>query len=333
MKSDSPRSAAKKFVKSGKKRQLDPKCISSGRYATIASSLEIFPSEGVSGRVAIQKFKQAIADLLLSIPEGAQASVITELPTSVRFKLVVPAIDQASLDIGHSYCLEENTDSVRLAKSSNEHLMKNDPIAYSIEASSQAEAERIAEAAGKTGIKAIEVGKQLVAQVETNATPLEVAQRDLALSPDEKVSRKTYGRATGPQRTIRFSTLGEKTIGGGHLIPSHLHSESTFSLTGCRLLPGGKNGGFYLEENPADPEWIRLSGIQSTHFELIADKGSSEMELLGHALASNQLVDIDVCIGERVTNKRRKLVPLRIRNRADVIANVLDRLALLAEES
>jgi hypothetical protein len=48
-------------------------------------------------------------------------------------------------------------------------------------------------------------------------------------------------------------------------------------------------------------------------------------------LASNHPVDIDVCLAEKISKKQRRLAPLNIRNRSEIIARTRDRLELLEE--
>ena len=55
------------------------------------------------------------------------------------------------------------------------------------------------------------------------------------------------------------------------------------------------------------------------------------MFLLRLAEATNQLVDVDVCIKERMSTKGRRLVPLRVRNRSAIMVAIKDRLEVIGE--
>lgn len=94
----------------------------------------------------------------------------------------------------------------------------------------------------------------------------------------------------------------------------------------------GKNNSRYLQGNAEDPEWQRL--IEWSGFvvdELDGDEASDEMFLLRLAEATNQLVDVDVCIKERMSTKGRRLVPLRVRNRSAIMVAIKDRLEVIGE--
>lgn len=330
-----------------KKRSLDLESLASNRYGVVAAIETQWPAHPVKHSTAIQQMKQAFADLKRIRPEIASCEVVVDLPPTLRFKLVVPSTTQGALDVNGAVVSSSKTSGGTPTEGAganncehrnaaiNSKDVRSNPNggpSRTIEATALAEAEQLAATAAIVSLSAVDVGGNVIRQVKNGNVSLEDAAKEFARSPDEKVSRHSYARAAGPAQTIRYAQLGERTLGGGHIVSADLHSSDTFSLKGCRLLPGGRDGGLYLEGNPSDPEWNRLSTSHPSCNLLSGDKGGYAMQLLGYALASNMPVDIDVCLSERIKNRRRRLVPLLVRNRSGIISGVRDRLELLEEE-
>ncbi len=334
----------KRHQNNTKKRSLDLESLASNRYGVVAAIETQWPAHPVKHSTAIQQMKQAFADLKRIRPEIASCEVVVDLPPTLRFKLVVPATTQGALDVGGAVVSSSETCKATPTEEAGADLRNavfgskdvrstpNGGPSRTLEATALAEAEQLAAIAARVSLSAVDVGGNVVWQVKNGNVSLEDATKEFAKSPDEKVSRQSYARAAGPAQTIRYAQIGERTLGGGHIVSADLHSSDTFSLKGCRLLPGGRDGGLYLEGNPSDPEWNRLSTSHPNCNLLSGDKDGYAIQLLGYALASNLPVDIDVCLSERIKNRRRRLVPLLVRNRSEIIGGVRDRLELLEEE-
>ncbi|MFH2089046.1 MAG: hypothetical protein ABIK82_15475 [Pseudomonadota bacterium] len=335
MKKNSESKPRKKYLRNSRMRKLDLKCLQTNRFGVVSSTDAAFPGHAVTLASAIQQLNQAGADLKRVCPQTAYGEVIIELPARCKLKLVVPATDQGSLDVARNpeHPVDAVTNEDQTSKDSDQvELSNHREPSLPIAESSLAEAQKIAECASKISMAAVDVGNQLVDQAEASSITLEDAVAKLAESPDEKVSRNSYGRSGGQAQTIRYSALGERTLGGNHIVAADALSTDTYSLAGCHLIQGRRNGGYILEGNSHDPEWIRLSLLQLGEIEVVDDKNTREMELLGYALTSNHTVDIDVCLAEKIRNKRRWLKPLAIHNRSEIIARTRDRLDLLEED-
>jgi hypothetical protein len=330
-----------------KKRTLDLESLASNRYGVVAAIETQWPAHPVKHSTAIQQMRQAFADLKRIRPEVANCEVVIDLPPTLRFKLVVPSMTQGALDINGAVVSSSKTggattvedvfanhcgDRNAVFSSKDVSSTPNGGPSRTLEATALAEADQLAAIAAKVSLSAVDVGGNVVRQVKNGNVSLEAAIEEFAKSPDEKVSRQSYARAAGPSQTIQYAQLGERTLGGRHIVSADLHSSDTFSLKCCRILPGGRDGGFYLEGNPNDPEWNRLSANHPNCNLLSGDKDGYVMQLLGYALASYLPVDIDICLSERIKNRRRRLVPLLVRNRSEIIGGVRDRLELLEEE-
>jgi hypothetical protein len=334
MKNDSSSKPQKKYLKNSKKRKLDLRCLESNRFGVVSSTDATFPGHAVKLSSALQQLSQAGADLKRVCPGVAFGEVIVELPARCKLKFVIPAMDQGALDVEGDFgsskipIYDENQAS---KVTSEEAPTTRGRHSLTIEETALAEARRIAEAASRISMAAVDVGNQLVDAAEKKNLALEDAVEKLAESPDEKISRNSYGRAGGQEKTIRYSALGERTIGGNHIVVADLLSTDTFSLHGCKLTQGKRKGSYRLEGQPDDPEWIRLKQLDLDEFDLFDLKETPAMELLGYALTSNHIVDVDVCLAEKVSKKQRRLAPLKIRNSSNIIARTRDRLELLEE--
>lgn len=334
MKKDSMSKPQKRHLKNSRKRKLDLKCLESNRFGVVSSTDATFPSHAVKLSSAIAQLNQAGADLKRVCPQMAYGDVIIELPTCCKLKFVVPATDQGALDIESNIGASINT--ITVGDQASKVSDQDGPLSHgrpslSIEETALVEARGIAEAASQISMAAVDVGNELVDQVERNSLALEDAVEKLAESPDERVSRNSYGRSSGQVQTIRYSALGERTLGGNHIVAADLLSTDTFSLTRCKLMQGGRKGSYRLVGRSDDPEWIRLKHLHLDEIDLFDVKETPMMELLGYALTSNHTADVDVCLAEKVSKKLHRLAPLKIRNRSEIIARTRDRLELLEE--
>ncbi len=336
MKKQSQSKSQKKSPRLRKKRRLDLKCLESKQYGVLSSTESNFPGHAVTLTYAIQQLKQDGADLKRVCPQSALGEVIIELPPRCKLKFAIPAQRQGALDIvGKLGALSsDNTDADReqasMATDESNSISDGRPP-RSIEETALLEVQRIAETAARISMAAVDVGNQLVARAEKHSIALEDAIEQLAESPDEKVSRNCYGRAGGQEKAIRYAAWGERTVGGNHTVAADLLSTDTFSLTGCKLMRGKRTGSYRLVGQPDDHEWIRLCRHDLDEADLFDLTETPLMELLGYALTSNHPVDIDVCLAEKFSKKQRRLAPLKIRNRCEIIARTRDRLELLEE--
>lgn len=336
IKKQSQSKSQKKHPRTSKKRKFDLKCLQSNRYGVVSSTDSNFPGHPVTLSYAIQQLTQAGADLKRVCPQTAYGEVIIELPPRCKLKFAIPAMDQGALDVegelGFSANKNTDGDQEQASMVTNEGgSMSLGRPSRSIEETALLEARRIAETASKISMAAVDVGNQLVDRAEKHSLALEDAIEKLTESPDEKVSRNSYGRAGGQEKTIRYSAFGERTIGGNHTVAADLLSTDTFSLAGCELMRGKRTGSYRLEGRSNDPEWNRLCQHGLDKIDLFDLTETPLMELLVYALTSNHPVDIDVCLAEKVSKKQRRLAPLKIRNRCEIIARTRDRLELLEE--
>jgi len=327
-----------------KKRPLDLQCLATNRYGVVASTTVDSPGHPVKYPVQMQRLRQAAADLRKVRPDGSHCELVIEFPTNTVLKLVVATTAQGSLlaraenELPSILPPEAGTD-IETERANTDSGVASDGARQgkravpSIAATALAEAEQLAAAAASISMAAVDVGHRVVDMAEKRRLTLEEAVAEFSTSPDEFVSRKTYARAGGPSQTINYSTIGERVLGGGHKVSAELHSANTFKLRRCHLAPGGRDGSFLLEGKDDDPEWQRLSDLYSCEFHLGGSKDSLAMQLLGYALASNSMVDVDVCISERASTKFRKLIPLAIHNRSEIVAGARDRLEFLEESS
>lgn len=313
-----------------KKRPLDMECLAANRYGVVASTGVSWPGHPVKFDTAIQKLRQAAADLKRARPEGSHCEVVIDLHLDTPLKLVVAATTQGAL-VGN---VDQNPNGQNIVNAIGSKEVESDsgPRHVSIDASALAEAEQIAALTAKISIGAIDVGNSIVRKAEEHGLTLENAAQEFTRSPDENVSRKTYARAGGPTQVIRYS-LGERALGGGHKVSKDICSTDTFSLRHCQLIPGGRDGGFVLRGKDSDPEWRRLTDQYPALNILVGNRNSKAMQLLGYAMSSDILVDVDVCLSERVGTQRQKLIPIIVRNYAEIITGVRDRLEILEEGS
>lgn len=302
--------------------------IRSGHFAVICSASVRPPQHPITLDNYLQNLEDVRRDLDKNNSAAVDTTVILDETPEITLKLAVtmknqgaliaPNDDESPVDIGN---LATPTSSLSLTKQNG----------LSLEASAVAEAEQIAQACARLSKGAIDVANTLVERAEREHLSIESASPTFAASPDENISRNAYCRARGPEQTLSF--LGEERIlGGGHAIPNQLYSKETFSLTQCRVAISHKNNRRYLKARVDDPEWLRLiRSFPMAVEELDGDLESDEMYLLRLAEASNQLVDVDVCLTEKVVTKKRRLVPLRVQNRAAIKDAINERLEVIEE--
>ncbi|MBI3093484.1 MAG: hypothetical protein HYY97_01280 [Rhodocyclales bacterium] len=325
-----------------KKRHLDLECLAANRYGVVGSTAIAWPGHPVKFSTGIHRLRQAASDLRKVQPDGSHCELVIDFSLNTILKLVVAGTAQGSLitniesETASAFSPEgvASTGQSRSETDSNGSTDKSRQIANpapSIEATALLEAGQIATATAKISMAAVDAGNSMVRTAEERGITLEEALTAFAKSPDELVSRRTYARAGGAAQTITYSSLGERELGGGRKVPAELHSINTFKLRRCQLTPGGRDGSFLLAGKDDDPEWQRLTDDSSSEFLLSGDKDGVAMQLLGYALASHSLVDVDVCLAERAGTKRRKLVPLVVHNRPEIVAGARDRLEFLEE--
>lgn len=305
--------------------------IKSGHYAVICTAKAAAPGHPVSFGYLVEQLQKVWRDLKKHNSATAGAAVVVEDLPDITLKLVVPRKTQGALIArGDEHCIAgmEGSAGPSVFAPLNGQV-GGSPL--TLEESAMVEAEEIARAAARVSKGAIDAASTIVEKAEQESLSVETATPAFAASPDERVTRNAYCRARGGEQILSF--LGdERLLGGGHAIPNQLYSQATFALTQCKVAIFGKNNSRYLQGNAEDPEWQRL--IEWSGFvvdELDGDEASDEMFLLRLAEATNQLVDVDVCIKERMSTKGRRLVPLRVRNRSDIMVAIKDRLEVIGE--
>ena len=296
--------------------------IKTGHYAVICSGTTGSPGHTVGIGYLFDRIQKLCSDLTKNVSCSASTAIVIEEMPNIVLKLAVPRKRQGAL-------MSVVDAPATPGSAGSGALTSRTENASTIEQSAMAEAEAIARAAIQRTKGAIDAADALVERAESESLSLEEAIPTFAASIDETVTRNTFCRARGPEQVISF--LGdERTLGGGHDIPNQLFSRATFSLANCRVASWGKSHGRYLLGNAHDAEWQRLvewSGIVVD--QLDGDEDSNEMLLLRLAEAINQPVDVDVCVKERTATKGRRLVPLEIRNRSEIIAALNERLELM----
>jgi len=310
---------------------LEFEAIKLGQYAVTYTTTAKSPGHPVSFGYHIERLQKAARDLTNHNSTAAGTTIVVEEIPDITLKLVVPRKSQGAL----------------IARGGEPHVAENpvsggasslDPMGgqsggnnLTLEVGAMMEAEEIARASARISKSAIDVADTLIEKAEQESLSIEMADPVFAASPDERVSRIAYCRARGAEQILSF--LGDdRALGGWHLIPNHLYSQGTFALTQCKVAISGKNNSRFLQGSAQDPEWQRLIEWSSPLVdELDGDDESDEMFLLRLAEATKQLVDVDVCVKEKVASKVRRLVPLRVRNRASIMAAIKERLEVIDE--
>lgn len=305
--------------------------IKSGYYAVICTATAAAAGHPVSFGYVVDLLQKVWRDLKKHNSASAGAVVVVEDMPSIALKLVVPRKSQGALMVrSEEHCVAGGGDSA--GPSAVAPLVGQvGRNTLTLEESAMAEAEEIARAAARVSKGGIDVARSIVEKAERESLSAEAAIPAFAASPEETISRNAYCRARGAEQILNF--LGdERLLGGGHAVSNQLYSEATFALTQCKVAISGKNNGRYLLGSAEDPEWQRL--IEWSNFvvdELEGDEASDEMFLLRLAEATHQLVDVDVCIKEKVSTKGRRLVPLHVRNRSVIMTAIKERLEVIDE--
>lgn len=305
--------------------------IKSGQYAVICTATALVPDHPISFGYLLEQLQKVWRDLKKHISAPAGALVVVEEMPSITLKLVVPRKSQGALMMHNGeHGVTDLDDSAGPFVLASE-VGQAEQNALTLEQSAMLEAEEIARASARFSKKSIDVASSLVKKAEQESLSVEAATPEFAASPDERVTRSVYCRARGPEQALSF--LGdERLLGSGHAISNRLYSQATFALTQCKVAISHKSKSRYLQGGAEDPEWQRL--IEWSGFvidELDGEEAADEMFLLRLAEASNQLVDVDVCIKEKTATKGRRLVPLRVRNRSAIRLAINERLEVIDE--
>ncbi|MCX7176060.1 MAG: hypothetical protein NT159_19475 [Proteobacteria bacterium] len=330
----------KRLRSNRKKRYLDQKCLTEGRYGVIMSTGVEGSGHPIMFETAIQKLRKAKGDLESSNPNLVHGEVVIDLPLNLPLILIVPATPQGDLiSTAEKGASEHRTaDNVRHMDDSGtgvggpeDRLGKATGGPSTIEDTALAEAEHLAAMAAKISMAAIDVGDNMVSRAEKHGLSLEEATEELSRSPDATVSRKSYVRSTGPTQTIDYPIGGERVLGGGHKVSGDLISGENFKLRGCEVAIRGNDGSFHLMGRDDDPEWTRLKETGAAWAAVDGEEDNVAMGLLWFAFASALKVDVDVFLSEKAGTKRRRLVPVNVHNRLAIIAGARDKLLLLEE--
>lgn len=314
-----------------KKRQFnafDAKAIKDGHYAVICTAITKAQGHSITYEQFLEHLKRVWRDLTKHNSTKAGAMVVLDEMPEIYLKLVAPMKTQGALiALDDEHGSTGTGTSVAPPAYAPLDRQGNSPL----EASAIAEAEEIARTCARLAKGAIDAADVLIKRAEQESLSIESASSDFAGSPDEKITRETYGRAQGPEQKLSFS--GDvRILGGRHTTPKLLHSKATFELTQCKVAISRKNNCCHLHGHADDPEWQRLikwSGYMVD--ELDGDATSDEMYLLRLAEVSNQLVDVDVCVTEKPSSKKRRLMPIRVRNRAAIRLAINERLEVIGD--
>ena len=294
------------------KRPLDLAGLRAGHFATIADMS--LPASGIPvvPEVFITKFRQAVADLKNTCPRNAPFNVIVDWPSDIRLRSVVMALPQGALvpddEVASPTCADHRK----------------------LETTALAEAEEIAATARGVSRAAIDIGNEVATEGERRQIPLDEVGQTMAASPDECVSRKTYGRARGPEAHIHYPDGNYRTVGGAKPIPAITHSDEIFHLQGCSLKPT-KRGELELIALGPHEDWHRLQAY-APGVNLVKGEGDSPIQnSLIVAAKAGIRVDLTVCVTEKIATRERWCTPVAIQNKDEVFLQVREWLAFLQE--
>jgi len=316
-------------MKNNPRSAIEFETIKARHYAVICTAKPQLPAHPVTISYLMERLQQTWNDLKRHIAGSGYTEVIIEEIPHIVLKLVVPTKPQGALMgvVTHEFpndpaFSDGEFNDARIAKMSTTPLQE----------SALAEAEARSKFFSKQSKAAIDIAQKIVEQAEKESLSIEEATPAFSVSPNENISRRAYCRSRGHEQIISF--LGDdRALGGGHNISNYLNSQATFSLTNCKVrrMANGKNQ--YLIAGENDSEWQRLIDWSGGAIdEIEGDDASNEIFLLRSAEITNQSVDIDVCVGEKVSMKRRKLVPLNIRNQSAILASLKERIELIESQ-
>ena len=314
--------------------RLDLENLENHRYATIASVTLDAPSHPVFFEGMLSSIRQAKTDLLKVRPYYSRAQVIVFLVGRLTFQLVVPATLQGALfsntvvngkDRGQSIDSEQSGDS---KVSPNASPSARLPL--SLEESALKEAEQIAAASAEISMRSVDVGNLAASKTALQTLSLEETLIEFAQSPCEKVSRNIFVRARGPVQTIRYSK-GKKTVGGNCAVASRSFSAETFILKGCSISHSTQAGYLQLTTPAGEPGRTKLSERFPGTLLILNSKDDQIVRFLKYAEVNSLMVDLEVCVSEKVSTRRRTLIPLRLFNKAEILAYAREDLELLEE--
>ena len=303
--------------------------IKARHYAVICTAKPQVPGHPATISYLIECLQKTWNDLKRHITGSGDTEIIVEEIPDIVLKLVVPTKPQGALMsvVTHDFLNDpapsdgEHNDA-QIAKMSEPPLLE----------SAMAEAEALSKFLSKKSKTAIDIAQKIVELAERESLSIEQAALAFSASPDENISRRVFCRSRGHEQIVSF--LGDDwVLGGGHPVSNYLNSQATFSLTNCKVRRMANSNNQHLIAGENDSEWQRLINWSGGAIdEIEGDEASNEIFLLRSAEITNLSVDIDVCIGEKVSMKRRKLVPLNIRNQSAILASLKERIELIESE-
>lgn len=255
--------------------------------------------------------------------------LIVEILGTVSVRAVIPPSSNGALfGLQDFHGNQTNTSSQTVHSASNE--THSNPTSETIEATALRNAEYLAAEVRATSLKSVDVGNDVATRAEQGIIDAEDLPQLLAPAPDPRTSRATYALARGPEWEVDYSTT-TRTIGGNRQIPANLHSRTVFSLRGCRLEPTNNAHLFTIRGSRDDAAWTDLIRAFPNCMNLHVAEESPELPFVTEAVLRDVLIDLDVCVADRVGTGKRFAVPLRVRNRDAVIDSLASRLQLLTE--
>lgn len=293
------------------KRPLDLVGLKEGRYATIADMSIPASGHPVSPEVLYAKFLQAAKDLRNACPSRAPVNLVVDWQSEIRFRAAVMALPQGALAINGDECLLSSDNSRKL------------------DDSALAEAEEIATSARRASQEAIDIGNAMATEAEKRCISRDDVIKTMLGSPDESVSRVTYGRARGAEAHIHYPD-GNRTIGGNKVIPATTHSDETFELLQCSLRQIKPNT-FCIDASVPHEGWRRLHAYTPGIELLKGETDSPVLKILLVAANAGIRVDITVCVSEKVATGERWCTPISIQNKHEVFVRGREWLEFLEE--
>lgn len=316
-------------MKKNRRSAIEFETIKARHYAVICTAKPQLPAHPVTISYLMERLQKTWNDLKRHIAGWEHTEIVVEEIPNIVLKLVVPTKAQGALMAVATHGLPNN-----LAPSDSElNDARNTKIStHPLLESAMAEAEALSKFLSKQAKGAIDIAQKIIEQAESESLSIEQATPAFSASPNETISRRVYCRSRDQEQIVSF--LGDDwVLGGGHTVSNYLNSQATFSLTNCKVRRMGNSKNQYLIAGENDSEWQRLIDWSGGAIdEIEGDDASNEIFLLRSAEITNQSVDIDVCVGEKVSMKRRKLVPLNIRNQSAILASLKERIELIESQ-
>ena len=292
-------------------RALDLNGLDSGKFASIAETTLANNGDRCTERVFLSRFDQSVRDLRRICPNDIPINYIVEWPSYIRIRAVLMTSMQGALELKNS-----------------EGSPSNIPMA--IEASAMNETEEKAAVATRISTAAVDTGNRIATQAEIRPLSLEDINNEMQSSQNENIARYVYGRSSSSPTKIYYPNGENRTIGGNKSVPTLSHSDKTFNLTRCNFKIIGA-GSLELISSSQDDQWIKLKNSLKGPYLLKSEADSAIQNCLIIAAKAGILVDMTVCITQKIALRQQWLTPLVITNIDEVFTLSFEWLSFLKD--